>query len=457
MDQKRRCPVQSITAMGSIPVRSPRVIRAGGLSYFTPANNGGVALHPQDPNTPTLFRPLKIRDVNLKNRVMVAPMCTYSTESDPTSPAVGALTDFHIAHLGHLASKGAGLVIIEATAVQPNGRISPNDSGLWQEGTDSEQFKGLRRVADFAHSQGAKVGIQLAHAGRKASTVAPWLSSQMKRSSVKADESVGGWPSDVVGPTGGEDHIWAPGDVKFWPPRALSTVEVEEVVRAFARSAKLAVQAGVDLIEIHGAHGYLLNEFLSPVTNRRSDKYGGSFENRVRIVREVVTAIRAVIPRGMPLFLRISATEWLENRPIAAEVGSWDMASSIELAKMLPELGVDLLDVSSGGNHKDQEIQPHTNYQIDLAARLRREIRAAGQKTLVGAVGLITEAEAARHIVQGADEAQAAEAMLSGQEPKADAILMARQFLREPEWVITAARKLGVEIRLPFQFARGLL
>ncbi|KAJ6130916.1 hypothetical protein N7512_003696 [Penicillium capsulatum] len=424
--------------MESSTFRSPRVLKAETSSFFTPANNGGAALHPQDANTPTLFRPLQIRDVTLKNRVMVAPMCMYSTNPDPDSPAVGALTDFHVAHLGHLATKGAGLVIVEATAVQPNGRISPNDSGLWQTGTDSEQFKGLRRVVEFAHSQGAKVGIQLAHAGRKASTVAPWLSSEGKKSSVKADDSVGGWPSNVVGPSGGEQHIWAPGVVKFWPPRELSTVEVEEVVRAFAESAKLAVQAGVDVIEIHGAHGYLLNEFLSPVTNRRTDQYGGSFENRTRIVREVATAIRAAIPPGIPLFLRISATEWLEDQPVAAETGSWDMESSIRLAKLLPELGVDLLD-------------------IDLAATLRKEIRAAGHPTLVGAVGLITEAEAARSIVQGADEAQVAEAMISGTEPKADVVLMARQFLREPEWVLTAAKKLNVPISLPLQFARGLL
>ena len=443
--------------MAAPTFRSPRVLKAENPSYFTPANNGGAALHPQDPSTPTLFRPLQIRNVTLKNRVIVAPMCTYSTNLDPTSPAVGALTDFHIAHLGHLATKGAGLVIVEATAVQPNGRISPNDSGLWQEGTESEQFRGLQRVVDFLHSQGAKAGIQLAHAGRKASTVAPWLSSQGKKSSLKADESVGGWPSNVVGPSGGEEQIWAPGDVKYWPPRELSTAEVGDLVRAFAHSAELAVKAGVDIIEIHGAHGYLLNEFLSPVTNRRTDKYGGSFENRIRIVREVITAIRGVIPPGMPLFLRISATEWLEEQPVAAETGSWDLASSIRLAKLLPELGVDLLDVSSGGNHKDQKFQPHTNYQIDLAAQLRKEIRASGQTTLVGAVGLITEAEAARHIVQGADEARSAEAMLSGEEPKADAVLMARQFLREPEWVLTAAKKLAVPVSLPLQFARGLL
>ncbi|KAJ5649157.1 uncharacterized protein N7484_002880 [Penicillium longicatenatum] len=443
--------------MGSIAFKSPRVLKAPGLPYFTPANNGGAALNPEDPNTPTLFRPLQIRDVTFKNRVIVAPMCMYSANSDPSSPAVGAPTDFHIAHLGHLAAKGAGLVIIEATAVQPNGRISPNDLGLWQEGTESEQFKGLQRVVNFAHSQGAKIGIQLAHAGRKASTVAPWLSSEGKRSSIKADESVGGWPTNVVGPSGGEEHIWAPGDVKYWPPRELSTNEVEEIVQAFVHSAKLAIQAGVDVIEIHGAHGYLLNEFMSPVTNRRTDKYGGSFENRIRVVREVCTAVRAAIPAGTPLFLRISATEWLEDQPVAAENGSWDMSSSTQLVTLLPEFGVDLLDVSSGGNHKDQKLQPHTNYQIDLAGQLRKVIHKAGQKTLVGAVGLITEAEAARQIVQGADEAVATEEMLSGPEPKADAVLMARQFLREPEWVLTAAKKLGVPVSAPLQFARGLL
>ncbi|KAJ5716699.1 hypothetical protein N7493_008610 [Penicillium malachiteum] len=443
--------------MGSSEFQSPPVIKARGLPYFTPANNGGAALNPQDPSTPTLFRPLQIRGVTLKNRIMVAPMCTYSTNSDPSSPAVGALTDFHIAHLGHLASKGVGLVIIEATAVQANGRISPNDSGLWQEGTDSEQFKGLQRVVNFIHSQGAKVAIQLAHAGRKASTVAPWLSWEGKKGSIRADETVGGWPSNVVGPSGGEEHKWAPGDVKFWAPRELSTSEVEEVVQAFARSAKIAAQAGIDVIEIHGAHGYLIHEFLSPVTNMRTDKYGGSFENRIRIVQEVAAAIRATIPAGMPLFLRISATEWLEGQPAAEKTGSWDMESSAQLAKLLPELGIDFLDVSSGGNHKEQKLEPHTNYQIDLAAQLRKVIQQAGQKTLVGAVGLITEAEAAGKIVQGADEAVATEELLAGQEPKADAVLLARQFLREPEWVITAARKLGVPISFPVQFARGLL
>ncbi|KAL2868715.1 NADH:flavin oxidoreductase/NADH oxidase [Aspergillus lucknowensis] len=436
---------------------SPAVLPAQGIPYFTPAANPGAAANPIAKDTPTLFRPLQIRDVTLKNRVIVSPMCMYSTVSDPSSPFIGALTDFHLAHLGHLALKGAGLVIIEATAVQPNGRISPNDSGLWQwqEGTESEQFKGLKRVVDFVHAQGGKIGIQLAHAGRKASTVAPWLAMEK----VKADESVFGWPEDVVGPSGGEENIWAEGGVSYWAPRELSTEEVEEIVRAFARSAELAVKAGVDIIEIHGAHGYLVNEFLSPVTNRRTDKYGGSFENRTRFLREIALAIRDVVPEGLPLFLRISATEWLEEHPIAAERGTWDINSSVELLKYLPEIGVDFLDVSSGGNHKDQKIPTFTDCQINLAGQLRKEIRAAGAKTLVGAVGLITQADAASEIVQGADEDEAhrAESMLAGSEPKADAVLMARQFLREADWVVNAAKKLGVQISPPLQFGRAYL
>ncbi|CEL06147.1 hypothetical protein BJX68DRAFT_49234 [Aspergillus pseudodeflectus] len=447
----------STTDLATAP--SPAVVPAEGIPYYTPAANPGAEADPTEKETPTLFRPLKIRDVTLKNRVIVAPMCMYSTNPDPASPSIGALTDFHVAHLGHLALKGAGLVIIEATSVQPNGRISPNDSGLWQEGTASEQFKGLKRVVDFVHSQGGKIGIQLAHAGRKASVVAPWLASAKGVRSLKADEGVFGWPKNVVGPSGGEENIWVEGGVSYWAPRELSTEEVEEVVRAFARSAELAVKAGVDVIEIHGAHGYLVNQFLSPVTNRRTDKYGGSFENRTRFLREIASAIRAVIPEGMPLFLRISASEWLEGQPIAAERGSWDINSSIELLKILPELGVDFLDVSSGGNHKDQKFDPHGDYQVKLAAQLRKEIRAAGGTTLVGAVGLITQAEAASEIVQGADndEAHRAETMLAGAEPRADAVLMARQFLREPDWVMNAAKKLGVHLTPPVQFGRAYL
>ncbi|KAL4970478.1 uncharacterized protein BDV14DRAFT_186796 [Aspergillus stella-maris] len=405
-----------------------------------PPNNPGAALDPNNPSTPTLFHPLKIRNVTLKNRIIVAPMCMFSCEPDPSHPAVGALTDWHVAHLGHLAAKGVGLVIIEATAVTPSGRISPQDSGLWQ-GIGSEQWKALKRVVDFVHAQGCKVGLQLAQAGRKSSTVAPWLVPKQsvkgergRRTSWRADGDPGGWPCDVVAPTGGDEYKWAPGDEQFWAPRELSALGIKETVEAFAQSAKTAINAGIDVIEVHAAHGYLLHEFLSPVTNRRTDCYGGSFDNRVRIVREVLTAIRAVIPQGTPLSLRISATDCLEEHPISTETGSWDIASSIRLAKLLPELG---------------RIQPpgHSGYQVDMAGQIRREIHAAGQKTLIGAVGLIKE-----DIVQGADAVRQ-----SGDKAKADVVLMARQFMREPYWVFAAAKKLNVPVSLTLQFGRALL
>lgn len=353
----------------------------------------------------------------------------------------------------------------EATAVLPSGRISPQDAGLWQ-GIDGGQGKALKRVVDLVHSQGCKLGVQLAHAGRKGSTLPPWMvqipkrkhkQGHGKRRSATADESVGGWPGDVVAPTGGDEYKWAPGEGQFWAPREMSVAEIGEVVRAFARSARTAVEAGVDVIEIHAAHGYLLHEFLSPVTNRRTDGYGGCFENRVRIVREVLTAVRGAIPAGSPLFLRISATEWLEGQPVSAETGSWDLASSIRLVKLLPELGVDLVDVSSGGNHRDQHIEPHSSYQVDMAGQIRRAIHAEGQKTLVGAVGLIREPEAARDIVQGAEPESTHDIAQAGRDPQADAVLIARQFLRDPNWVFTAAKRLDVPVSLPCQFGRGLL
>ncbi|KAF7594902.1 hypothetical protein BBP40_007937 [Aspergillus hancockii] len=442
--------------MGSVSPTSPSVTKAEYTPYFTPANNAGAAVNPNDPNTPTLFRPLRIRDVTLKNRIIVSPMCMYSAEPNPASPFVGALTDYQLTHLGQFALKGAGLVFVEALAVQANGRISPNDAGLWQEGTESAQFKGLQRVVQFAHSQGAKVAVQLSHAGRKASVSAPWLAAAAGKPSLRSDESVFGWPDNVVGPSGGKEHIWDAEEGRYWSPRALSTAEIKEMVQSFAKSAALAVKAGVDVLEIHAAHGYLLNQFLSPVTNKRTDEYGGSFENRVRIVREIATAIRAVIPEGTPLFLRISVTEWLEGQPVAAESGSWDLESSLRLVKLLPELGIDLVDVSSAGNHKSQKIKVHPGYQVDLAGQLRKAIREAGASTLVGGVGLITDAEQAQGIVQGADEAQEAEGIVSGSEPKADVVLLARQFLREPEWVIVTAKRLGVKVTLPHQFWRAL-
>jgi 2,4-dienoyl-CoA reductase-like NADH-dependent reductase (Old Yellow Enzyme family) len=397
-------------------------------------------------------------------------MCQFSTAA--SGPQIGALTDYHVATLGHYALKGAGAVFIEATGVQPNGRISPNCPGLWSD----EQIEGVKRVADFVKSQGALCGIQLAHAGRKSSTVAPWIAAGQKRASVRATGDVGGWPEDVVGPMGGASESWDGKGAEdpeggFWPPRQLSVEEIKETVQAFADAAKRSVRAGVDLIEVHAAHGYLIHQFLSPISNRRTDEYGGSFENRVRLLVEVIKNIRAAIPEGMPLFLRMSSTEWMEEDDLAEKYGSWDVESTIKVAKMLPELGVDLLDVSSGGNCRQQRINMSSkDYQTKIAGRIREEMKAAGLKLLIGAVGLITEAEQARDIVELSkgngdveldksigEEAAAAKEMTDakgGKEPIADVILVGRQFMREPEWVLKVAWKLGVDVAWPRQFLR---
>ena len=404
-------------------------------------------------------------------------MCQYSTA--PTGPDIGALTDYHVATLGHYALKGASVVFIEATGVQPHGRISPQCPGIWSDA----QIAGVKRVADFIKSQGSLCGIQLAHAGRKASTVAPWLSARAKKPSLRATPDVYGWPNDVVGPMGGESETWdglgSTAKGGFNPPRALTISEIKELVSDWASAAQRSVTAGVDIIEIHAAHGYLIHQFLSPITNRRTDAYGGSFENRTRLLREIITAVRGVIPENMPLFLRVSSTEWMESTSLGKELGSWDVASTLALCKDLPELGVDLLDVSSGGNHPGQRINMFASkdYQIRIAKRIRAEMKAADLNLLIGAVGLITEAEQARDIVDQAnlhapetprgvmdgdgvqEEARVAVDMTEGAkggegEPMADVILVARQFMREPEWVLRVAWGLGVDVAWPSQFLR---
>jgi 2,4-dienoyl-CoA reductase-like NADH-dependent reductase (Old Yellow Enzyme family) len=345
--------------------------------------------------------------------------------------------------------------MIEATGVQANGRISPNCPGLWSDA----QIPALRRVSDFIKSQGSLSAIQLAHAGRKASTCAPWVAGGRtnggKKVSIRASEAAGGWPDNVVGPMGGEEWTW---DGKksddesggFCAPRALSEDEIAEMVQDWAKAAVRAVQAGIDVIEIHGAHGYLITQFLSPVTNQRTDRYGGSFENRIRLLLEIIEAIRAVIPETMPLYLRISATEWLADTEVGKKTGSWDVEDSIRLAKIVANMGVDLLDVSSGGNHPKQVLNPFEvkDYQTWIAGRIREEVKKEGGKLFIGAVGLITEAEQARDIVEDgapvkqpsgddeiAKEAHAAVGMTqprNGSEAQADVVLVARQFLREP-------------------------
>jgi len=452
-----------------------------GIEYFTPAHitsPGSMAQDvPSDKSSPTLFKPLTIRGTTLRNRIIVAPMCQYSTASH--GPSTGALTDYHIATLGHYALKGAGLVFVEATGVQPNGRISPNCPGIWSDA----QIPALRRVSDFIKSQGALSGIQLAHAGRKSSTCAPWIAGAQKtqggtrKVSVRAEADVGGWPENVVGPMGGEEWTWDALKVSddgsgYWPPRALSESDIKELVQDWARAAERSVKAGIDVIEIHGAHGYLIHQFLSPITNRRTDKYGGSFENRTRLLVEIIQAIRNVIPETMPLYLRISSTEWMEDTDLARKYGSWDVESSIRLAKLLPGLGVDLLDASSGGNVPQQRLNPFDtkDYQTRIASRIRQEVKKEGLKLYLGAVGLITEAEQARDIIEegGAITVRKADAELEkeanaavgmteakdGGEPMADVILVARQFLREPEWVFRVAWQLGVDVAWPNQFLR---
>lgn len=448
------------------------------IPFFTPKHLSSPGTPVElNVSTPTLFTPLTIRGTKLRNRIIVAPMCQYSTA--PSGPTAGALTDWHIATLGHYALKGAGLVFIEATGVQANGRISPNCPGLWSDA----QIPALRRVADFVKSQGALCGIQLAHAGRKASTCAPWIAGAQqtqggkRKVSVKAGEDVGGWPENVVGPMGGQEWAWdgkAADDESsgYWAPRALSEQEIEELVQDWANAAQRAVKAGVDVIEIHGAHGYLIHQFLSPVSNQRTDKYGGSFDNRTRLLLDIVNAVRAVIPDSMPLYLRISSTDWMEDTEVGKKLGTWDVESSLRLAKLLPALGIDLLDVSSGGNHPQQQINmlDSKDYQIKIAAQIRSALKKENLSLFIGAVGLITEAQQARDIVEEggaltaiskttgdaeiAKEARAAVKVTEGKEPLADVVLVARQFMREPEWVLRIAWQLDLDVVWPNQFLR---
>jgi 2,4-dienoyl-CoA reductase-like NADH-dependent reductase (Old Yellow Enzyme family) len=352
-----------------------------------------------------LFEPLKIRDVEMAHRIVVSPMCQYSCKD-------GFATDWHFVHLGSRAVGRAAAVIAEATAVTSDGRISPQDLGIW---TDAH-IEPLRRAFSFISEQGSVPGIQLAHAGRKASTNQPWN---------------GGKPISPA--EGGWTPIFAPSALPFAEgyqvPRALSVEEVAAIVAAFAAAARRAEAAGAKLVELHAAHGYLLHSFLSPISNQRTDQYGGSFANRTRMAGEVVSAVRKVWPERYPLWMRISATDWVAD--------GWTVEESIELARMLKPMGVDLFDCSSGGNVYNAKIPVGPGYQVAFAEKIRRE---AG--VLTGAVGMIT------------DPAQADQIIRSGQ---ADVAILARQFLREPYWPLLAARALGHEIKWPLQYERAKL
>ncbi len=350
-----------------------------------------------------LFAPLKMRGVTLRNRIIVSPMCQYSSQD-------GFANDWHFVHLGSRAVGGAALVFTEASAVTADGRISPADLGIYKD----EHIEFLSRIVKFIHAQGALAGMQLAHAGRKASTDAPW------RGGKPVEEAHGGWRP-----------IWAPSAIPFGEgyqvPKAMTETDICTVTAAFATAAKRALQAGFDVIEIHSAHGYLLHSFLSPLTNQRSDRFGGSLENRIRMLCEVTSAVRGAWPEDKPLWVRISATDWTE--------GAWEIEQSVELARQLKSLGVDLIDCSSGGIAPGIHIPVGPGYQVEFAERIRREVQIA-----TGAVGMITSAQQADTIVR------------SGQ---ADVVILAREFLRKPYFPLLAAKTLGKEIDWPKQYERA--
>ncbi|HEY0172337.1 MAG TPA: NADH:flavin oxidoreductase/NADH oxidase [Pyrinomonadaceae bacterium] len=349
-----------------------------------------------------LFSAFSLRGVEFRNRVFVSPMCQYSSRD-------GLPNDWHMVHLGSRAVGGAGLVCVEATGVSPEGRISPGDTGIWSDA----HARAFEPIASFIKSQGARAGIQLAHAGRKASTDVPW------RGGKHLSEGRGGW------------QTLAPSAVPFgdWPaPREMTREEIEAVTAQFAGAARRAIEAGFEVVELHMAHGYLLHEFLSPLSNRREDEFGGSLENRARFPLLVAEAVREVWPDGLPLFARISATDWVE--------GGWDLEQSVQLSRRLKARGVDLIDCSTGGLVPGARIPVAPGYQVPFAETIRKE---AGVAT--GAVGLVTEPSQAEEIISTG---------------KADAVFLARAELRDPYWPLHAARELGAEAPWPVQYGRAV-
>jgi 2,4-dienoyl-CoA reductase-like NADH-dependent reductase (Old Yellow Enzyme family) len=349
-----------------------------------------------------LFSPIRLRGLTVRNRIFMSPMCQYSSLD-------GLPTDWHLVHLGSRAVGGAGLVMVEATAVSPEGRITPADSGMWSD----QHGQAFRRIADFVRGQGAAAGIQLAHAGRKASTDVPW------RSGGPLSAQQGGW--QPLAPTA------LPFAAGHPEPREMTRQDMEEVIGQFVRAARRSLAAGFQVVEIHMAHGYLLHSFLSPISNRRCDEYGGSFQNRARLPLAVARAVRNEWPADLPVFVRISAADWLE--------GGWDLSQSVSFSRLLKEVGIDLVDCSSGGLSPDANIPVGPGFQTPFAAKIREQ---AGIAT--AAVGMITDPVQAEHVLR------------TGQ---ADAVVLARAFLRDPYWPLRAARELGGEADWPLQYLRA--
>jgi len=354
-----------------------------------------------------LFTSLKIKSVEIKNRVWVSPMCQYSSQN-------GHPTDWHFVHLGSRAVGGAGLVLVEATAVSPEGRISPDDSGIWSD----DHIASFRRITDFVKTQKCVIGIQLAHAGRKGSTSAPWLGDKILL------EPEGGWKTLAPSPIS-----FKQGEIS---PLEMTQDDLSKVINDFENATVRSLKAGFQVIEIHMAHGYLMHGFLSPISNRRGDSFGGSLENRMRLPLQVAQSVRKKWPDELPLFVRISATDWADE---SATTLSWKLSDSIIFSRKLKEIGIDLVDCSSGGTLPNAEIPTGPGYQVPFSEAIRKE-----SGILTAAVGMITEPVQAESILL---------------EKKADAIFMARELLRDPYWPLHAARKLGIKILKPVQYGRS--
>ncbi|CEG70151.1 hypothetical protein RMATCC62417_06098 [Rhizopus microsporus] len=370
----------------------------------------GVPVQLEDCQRVKLFQPYAQKSVELHNRIVVSPMCMYSCQN-------GFLNQFHVMHYGSFAFKGAGAVFIEATAVVPEGRISPNDSGIWSD----DHIEPLSHVVNIVKSQGSVPGLQIAHAGRKAS-----MSPPFKGDYIESEEN-GGWPNRVMGPS----------EIPFadhYPrPNVMTKADIQATVKAFADAAVRADKAGIEILEIHAAHGYLLHNFYSGNSNKRTDEYGGSFQNRIRLTLEVAKAVRAVWPEHKPLWTRISCTDYVNPDPMGSDPDGWSIDQSIELAKQLKQVGVDLIDCSSGGNIKGVQYPNQPLYQVPFAEAIRRQAQIA-----TGAVGLIVEGEDAEKILQ---------------EEKADVVLVAREFLRNSTFALSAAQALDVNINWPKQYS----
>ncbi|KAJ6520018.1 putative NADH:flavin oxidoreductase 2 [Mycena sanguinolenta] len=390
-----------------------------GAREYYPLNEPAIGTHIAG-EQPELFKPLEIKGVTFKTRIFVSPMCQYSSSD-------GHATDWHLVHVGGFATRGVGAICMEATAVVPEGRISPEDAGLWKD----SQMEPLKRIVEFCHAQGTKIGIQLTHAGRKASTYAPWI--RREGSSWVATEEENGWPGNVYGPSA------IPWSDTYPNPKAMTEEDMQYVEDAFAAAVKRCREIGYDFIEVHAAHGYLLNSFVSPLSNNRTDQYGGSLENRLRFPNRILQRIRSEW-QDKPLSVRISATDWAEG-PEKSEDGTWlqfGLEQSIIWVEKMLSLGViDLLDCSTGGNWSKQKIPSiEHGYQVPFAEAIKK----AHPSLIVGTVGAITDPVLAESYLN---------------DGKVDLVILARELMRNPHWALTAAKALKCQVKAANQYERA--